>query len=337
MENHVERPTLNSWLIAVLQRLSLGRYTPIVLALFVATISALRIFGPGRDYVGYESMFNWARSLNSITQLPTFPHYDVGFGLLLCGIALIAKWPDPMFFFLVALPVLSIKFWCFQRYSPNFPIAVLGYLSMFFVVHEYTQLRVGSAMAMMMLATGMVLVERKRALGGLVGIGAVTLHLSSALLLPFIAAATVSLYLLVGFSGVALFSGTILEWWSPRFDPRTASYIASAKAYPIPNPFSTLKIYQYVTVLLFLYFRRDICNKGWVMVEYAGWFLLVGLAFFFGAFSAPVLAHRFSELFTAFMPFLMAGLATLLPRKWAALYVTAGVVIGCWSSYGILR
>ena len=322
--------------MALMQRFGNYRYTPFILAALVAAISAFRMFGPGRDYAGYTSYFNWAVSLPSIDLLYTFG-YDLGFGLLLYGYALIAKWPFSMFFFMVALPTLFIKFWCFRRYSPNFPVAVISYLSLFFVVHEYTQLRAGSAIALMMLAAGLVLVEKKRTMGGFIGLGAVTLHISSALVLPFIFAAAFSLYLLLGFASLALFSGTILEKVALEFDPRVALYISVAKNYPPPNPFSSLKIYQYLTVLLFLYFRQEIRGKGWGMVECAGWFLVVGLAFFFGTFSAPVLAHRFSELFTAFMPFLIAGLAALMPRKWAMLYVAVGVVIGCWSSYGILR
>lgn len=49
------------------------------------------------------------------------------------------------------------------------------------------------------------------------------------------------------------------------------------------------------------------------------------------------LAHRMSELFTAFMPFVIAGLFVLMPRRLAAAYLLADIVIAVWASYRTLQ
>lgn len=320
------------------------RGTPFALALILALVSALRLLGPGRDYHGgYAVMFQWARDLPGLGQLSSFPSHDLGFALFLYLLAQMHQWSDSVFLFAIGIVFVSIKLWCFRRFSPNFFVAVLIYFSLFFVLHDYTQLRIGSALAVIMLAACLVLALRKRIVGGGLAISALGLHLSTALTLPFIFAAAVSISLLLTFAGLSLFAGTVFKLTSqvlrellPGFDVRLSNQIALFT--PVPaNPVSTLKIYQYVSLILFFYYRRKIQSNGWVMVEVGGWFLLVGLAVFFGTFAMPELAHRTSELFTAFMPFLLAGLATLMPRKWSLPYVAAGVAIGCWSSYRILQ
>jgi hypothetical protein len=318
--------------------------TPFLLALIFSLISAFRWFGPGRDYLkGYAVMFQWAKELPSLGQLNTFPSHDLGFALFLYLLALVHKWPDAVFLFAIGIVFISIKLWCFQRYSPNFVVAALSYFSLFFVLHDYTQLRVGSALALIMLAACLALGSRKFVAGGTLVIGAIGLHLSTILTLPFLIAAATSTGLLLALAGASLFAADlfklilfVIREFAPNFDPRLASQLALNT--PVqPNPVSTLKVYQYISLILFFYYRHDIKSNGWVMVDAAGWFLLVSLALFFGLFSLPELAHRTSELFAIFMPFLIAGLATLLPKKLALVYVATGLVIGFWSSYRILQ
>lgn len=313
-----------------------SRFSPFILAVILAGVSGVRPFGPGRDYAGgYDVMFSWARTLSSLEKLPTFPYHDLGFGLYLFGLAQLNEWSDAWFYFLVAAPVLALKFWCFRRYSPNFLIALLSYLSIFFIVHEYTQLRVGSAIAVLMLAVGLLITEKRLFVGSALAASAVSLHLSTAVFLPFLFAVAVSIKLFIWLTGGAVLSSTLFELL-PAIDPRVPGYIGDTRPYSFANPFSSFKLYQYATLGLFFYYRSAIRREGWLVVEASGWFLLAGVAFFFGTIAMPPLAHRISELFASFMPFLMAGLAILIPRKWAVFYISMGVLIGCWSSYRIL-
>lgn len=97
-----------------------------------------------------------------------------------------------------------------------------------------------------------------------------------------------------------------------------------------------MKLYQYLSLALFLYFRPEIRSRGWKMVELSGWFLLAGLALFVGLLRFPAVAHRLSEMLFAFMPFLVSGLFVLLPKRFGVPYVAAGVGIGLWASYRVL-
>lgn len=307
-----------------------------IMALTLSTISAYRLLGPGRDYNSYLAMFQWARDLTSISQIQTFITKDLGFGLFLYILTKLYAWPNSAMFFIIALLGVSIKLWCYRRFSPNFAVATLAYLSLFFVVHDYTQLRASSALAVITLAACLILASKKRISGALLSVGAIGLHNSVLLVLPFILVATASFAMMGVLAGISLFSGVFIKFL-PELTPRAAEYILHAQTFPTPNPISTLKIYQYISLLLFFYYRQEIQQKSWIMVEVTGWLLLAGLGFFFGLFSIPGFAHRISELFTVFMPFLIAGLATLMPKKMAILYVSMGVVIGCWSSYRILN
>lgn len=329
---------MKSRLLSLLRILD-WHYSPLLLAVILAGVSGLRLFGPGRDYAsgyGYANMFAWAKALPSVEQLSTFPHHDMGFGLYLYGLAQLCSWSDAWFFFWVAVPVLAIKFWCFRRYSPNYKVALLIYMSIFFIVHDYTQLRVGSALAVLMLAVAATVVEKRLLIGSALAASAVSLHLSTAVFLLYLVAFALSIKLFIVLAGGALLSGSLLESL-PTSDSRITTYIALAKTQSVPNPFSSLKLYQYVTLGLFFYYRSAIRREGWLMVDASGWFLLAGVALFFGTISVPGFAHRFSELFAAFMPFLIAGLSTLLPKQWAFIYVSMGVLVGCWSSFRILH
>ena len=97
-----------------------------------------------------------------------------------------------------------------------------------------------------------------------------------------------------------------------------------------------MKLYQYLTLGLFFYYRADIRARGWKMVDLSGWFLLAGLAIFIGLLRFPAVAHRLSEMLFAFMPFLVSGLFVLMPKRLGIPYVAAGVGIGMWASYRVL-
>jgi hypothetical protein len=97
-----------------------------------------------------------------------------------------------------------------------------------------------------------------------------------------------------------------------------------------------MKLYQYLTLALFLYYRAEIRVRAWKMVDLSGWFLLAGIAFFLGLLRFPAVAHRLSEMLFAFMPFLVSGLFVLMPRRFGVPYVGAGVAIGLWASYRLL-
>ena len=139
----------------------------------------------------------------------------------------------------------------------------------------------------------------------------------------------------LGGTALSLLAGQLFAWAS-GYSERLAAYVALATVQQTPNPFSSMKLYQYLTLALFFYYRADIRARGWKMVDLSGWFLLAGLAIFIGLLRFPAVAHRLSEMLFAFMPFLVSGLCVLMPKRLGIPYVAAGVGIGVWASYRVL-
>ena len=74
----------------------------------------------------------------------SFPYRDIGFGALLFLFAKLLPDSDLLWFFLIALLGLSVKLYCFRQHSPAYWTAVLTYVAFFFVLLDYTQLRLPS-------------------------------------------------------------------------------------------------------------------------------------------------------------------------------------------------
>ena len=312
-----------------------ARQWPVALpTLLLAAVCAGHFLGIFRDdYGGYLSMFAWARTVEW-TGLLSFPYRDVGFGALLFLFAKILPSSDALWFFLIALLGLGVKFHCFRQLAPAYWIAVLVHVSMFFVLQDYTQLRASLGIAFLMLGIGFLL--SREHYGRLAGswVLAAGFHVQTlfAMILALVSVLSLSLFL----AGATLSSlgGDLFSWAGAHFQ-RLASYVAPV-GQQTPNPFSSMKLYQYLTLGAFLYYRAEVSARDWKMVELSGWFLLAGLAIFVGLLRFPSAAHRFSEMLFAFMPFLVSGLFVLMPKRLGIPYVAAGVGIGAWASYRVL-
>lgn len=303
--------------------------------LVLAGICAWHLIGVVReDYAAYLYMFHWAQ-VTGWSGVLTFPYRDYGFGALLLVLATIVPSSDVLWFFLIALLGLGVKFYCFFRFAPVYWVAALVHIAFFFVLQDYTQLRVSLGVALLMLGAGL-LVSRTNdwKVVGYWGIAA-GFHVQTIVAMAFALAGTFSLTVFLAGSGLSLFAGNALTAASSHFD-RLVAYANPPPGQQMPNPFSTVKLFEYLTFGLFLFYRREIDARGWRLVNLSGWFVLAGLAVFFGLLRFPAAAHRFSEMFFAFLPFLVAGLYSLMPRRWAVPYLVVGIAIGLWASYRIL-
>lgn len=312
------------------------RQWPLVLpVLLLASLCAGHFLGVVRDdYVAYSAvMFVWARTVEW-SGLLSFPYRDVGFGALLFLFAKVLPASDALWFFLIAVLGLGVKFHCFRRFSPAYWVAVLVHVSMFFVLQDYTQLRASLGIAFLMLGSGLLVFRQHY--GRLAGswVLAAGFHVQTLVAMAFALACVFSMAAFVGGVSVALLGDHIFSRAAEYF-PRLAYYLTYA-ADKTPNPFSSMKLYQYLSLVLFLYYRPAIRGRDWKMVELSGWFLLAGLAIFIGLLRFPAAAHRFSEMLFAFMPFLVSGLFVLMPRRFGIPYVAAGVAVGVWASYRVL-
>jgi len=323
-----------------LQRIEL-RFTLPLLAIALAVISGGRLLGPGRDFAGYTTMFQWARDVRGLYEITSFPPHDLGFAALLYLLANTSSLPDMAIFFLLGVVTIYIKLLCYAKYSPSLPVAFLTYLAFLFVVPDYTQLRAGLALAFMYLAAVFLLVTKQRVQGLALGGLAATVHLSSITLVPFLVAIRTSMKAVFVGGMIALLAGFALDLLSPLLvghlpPTRLSAQLTVGKALLPPNPLSSIKVFEYLSLGLFFHYLSEIRARRWILVEASGWLLVSGLAFFFGLFAMPEFAHRISQLFEGFLPFLVAGLSALMPRKFAIPYVSLGLVIGCWSSFRLL-
>ena len=316
-----------------------ARQWPVALpALLLAAVCAGHFVGVVReDYGAYLEMFAWARTVEW-TGLLSFPYRDYGFGTLLFLFAKVLPASDALWFFLIALLGLGVKFHCFRQMAPAYWIALLVHASMFFVLQDYTQLRASLGIAFLMLGAGF-LVSREH-YGRVTGswILAAGFHVQSLFAMLVALACVFSMVAFLGGTALSLLAGQLFAWASGSgYSERLAAYVALATVQQTPNPFSSMKLYQYLTLALFFYYRADIRARGWKMVDLSGWFLLAGLAIFMGILRFPAVAHRLSEMLFAFMPFLVSGLFVLMPKRLGISYVAAGVGIGVWASYRVLH
>lgn len=312
----------NRWLVVALPALPLGGGC------------AWHLIGVVReDYGAYLEMFSWARTVEWSGVL-SFPYRDIGFGALLFLFAKLLPASDVLWFFLIALLGLSVKFYCFRQFSPAYWVAVLVHVVFFFVLHDYTQLRASLGIAFLMLGVGFLV--SKMHYGRVTGswVLAAGFHIQTLAPMFFALAFVFSMAAFLVSTSLSLLAGQLFTWASSHFD-RLSPYL-SYRAEQAPNPFSSMKMYQYLSLGLFLYYREDIRVRGWKMVEISGWFLLAGLAIFIGLLRFPAVAHRLSEMLFAFMPFLVSGIFVLMPRHFGVPYVGAAVAIGAWASYRIL-
>ena len=326
----IKRERLIDWQIVVIQ------WWPVALpTLILATLCAGHLVGVVReDYGGYLSMFSWARTVEW-TGLLSFPYHDYGFGTLLFLFAKVLPASNALWFFLIALLGLVIKIYCFRQFAPAYWIALLIHVSMFFILHDYTQLRASLGIAFLMLGAGF-LVSRER-YGSVLGswVLAAGFHVQSLLMIFLAVIYVFSMTAFLGVTTLLLFANQPFIFASEYTD-RLMAYSTSATAMQMPNLFSSMKLFQYLTLALFLYYRADIRARGWKMVSLSGWFLLAGLAIFIGLLRFPPVAHRLSEMLFAFMPFLISGLFVSMPKYFGIPYVVAAVGIGVWASYRVL-
>ena len=313
-------------------------------ALLLAGVCGAHLIGFVReDYGAYLNMFAWARVPDWIGMpgaeppdyyLPRYRPTDRGFAVLLLVFAKCLPASDFLWFFLIALLGLGVKFFCFRQFSPVYWVALLVHVAMFFVLHDYTQLRASLGIAFLMLGAGMFVSAKRYGMTTGSWLLAGCFHLSTLVAMVFVLAFVFMMPAFYAGTALSLLSGQLFAWASSHID-RFAVYLTYRLEQP-PNPFSSLKLYQYLTLMLFLYYRVEIRSRGWRMVELSGWFLLAGLAFFIGFLRFPAGAHRMSELFLAFMPFVVSGLFVLMPRRFGVPYVGAAVAIGAWMSYRVL-
>lgn len=196
--------------------------------------------------------------------------------------------------------------------SAHFGIALFAYVAFGFFVHEMTQVRVGLAIAFIWLAV-LFSARRRMVISLLTMAAAFVLHNSSIVaILHFILKefslnkyAVVVLFVMAALFGY-LIAGTSWLSYLGLPDPRFATYLAADPDSLVSTPQFTVNVTIYMVSILLAYYLRgglkyDRFSEASLNLSVFG--VLIYLAFYW----VPVVGLRVMELFTSFMPFVIAA------------------------------
>lgn len=316
--------------MSVLQIKNSDLWKIVAFSVFLSATCGARLLGFGKDYQAYIAMFDWSRSVD-FSGISTFRHFDYLFGGLLILIGKLLPSYYWMWFFLLCFIGVFQKLFFLYRASPNFYLAVILYVLSFFVLHDYTQIR--AALGIGVFSVGLIFHfgESRIKTACIFYLLAVSLHWSLVVLVLYAIVFSFGLIPFLALSVFGLFGQFFIDFAS-LFIERVRYYDANVEIFDKVNPFSSLKIVQYITLVMYVGLRKKIVEKGWIFVDLAGLFLFSGLCLFIGFLGNPVLSHRLSELFTFFTPVLVSGIFVLLPISIGFVYVLIFGAVGVWSS-----
>lgn len=154
------------------------RFAQLAVALLVASVAGFRLAGRDNDYLAYQAIYSQVLEQH-------YANYEWLFVRLIEVSGHVLHLPFAGFLVLCSFIAVVPKFWAFQRYAANFWVAVVGYVMIYWVLHEMTQIRSGMALGFAALAIG--LVYEKRWLWAIITYGiAVLIHTSLLVMAPFL-------------------------------------------------------------------------------------------------------------------------------------------------------
>jgi hypothetical protein len=300
-------------------------------AVGLAYAAAYRLFGIGRDYMDYYGFW--------LTVTPFYEtvesRFEPGFITLAWLFSNVFETSFEFFYFSVCIFALLFKIKLFSNYLRSPVLAFLAYILLFYVVQEYTQIRLAIAIPFGFLGVHALLERRWFAfllwscvayflhastiLLALGALGAVLVPIRLQLIALAVSAATAILaYSLLETLIATIFSDT---------NPLVARYLSNLENAEAANPFSGTNLLIYASL-------------AWITV--AGWsrrdpyitvfftMAVAGIASIFVFAQSPVFSQRTSELFL----FSIIFLGYRLPFGWR----TAGpqvliLLAGVWSTY----
>lgn len=332
-----------------------------VVSVILATFAALRDAGVSADLTVYEDWY-----FNRITDSGFLPRPSVFEGLyfLLSDLFLEIGSPFRVFVWGAAFFAIALKVWVLLKYSKvaeAFVFALLAYFFSFYLLHEFTQIRVGMAMAVLFFAF-QFLVNGRRVQFICFVLLATGFHSSALaallLLLPYrgrignvihvllVLAAFVFIFLAtLGFSaGVSAIQGVA------HLDPRLDFYLSNFNGggQETANPFPVMG----GVALLLVLSLSDLCLKDDEQqfscevreddaIRLICRSILIGLCFLDSMWMVQTIALRFYEFFTAFMPILVGIVFSrrefFLQKGLALIWVFGAAYTSIFNGDGLVR
>ncbi len=299
----------------------------VIIWIFLSLGAGYRWFGAGRDYFEYLYFFNGL----STWQMAVDSRFEIGFSTIawVMKSQLGASYGD--FAALMVALSLGIKLYLIVKYTHWPLVATLCYFPLFYVLHEYTQIRAGVAIAFGLLAT--FAFSDRHWLNAILWLCIGMLFQSSIAVLALGFAVYMimkdwRLLVLACAAAVALYSAVAsldLVDIAVQFNPLVESYIEGTSNFAPPNIFSPLNIFLLAAIIISL--QR--VTKASAAADKLIFVMCVLALVTFGIFySLPMFANRFFGLFSVFMVFLsfrserpdigsLAGLFTICNAIWA--------------------
>ncbi len=280
----------------------LGKYkwaAYILLGLAFVLYAGLRPIGFDRDSENYENLFMHPDSnISDISVEPSF---------LFLSRLLYIVYPDVhILFILYALLGISLKFFAIRRLTPLFFLPILIYTGNFFLLHDITQIRVGIASALFLLAVKPLSEGRRlHALAYLVV--AVIFHYSALALFPLLIlnnnpfgqvdkilwALIIPVCFMLFFMGTDVLTTFQIPYITDKVEAYRALSENKLERESILNPFPLIKMAVFLYFLYFADIIKDEVPSIYLLVKILGCSLIAYFAFS----SIKIVSMRISELY----------------------------------------
>ncbi|WCG81947.1 EpsG family protein [Pectobacterium sp. A5351] len=286
-----------------------------VLMLVLSCVAGTRFFGPDPDFSNYVDMLTYPNYIDRVVDLffqfmvflntNLFPNYWV-------------------VFFIYAILGVSIKTIAIFKYSEHPGLSYCVYIMMFYLLHEYTQIRGGVAAGILLFSFYYIYIGDFKKFIASISIASL-FHLSSLVVLPFYF--FVRNYNLRSFFFVAIvaFLFAIFSYFSGDFVRSIVHAYMSANDSGINlgavldfNLLNKMNLSHFIIALIcyFFYVKGMVFKQSELSVVYIKLlFVGVGSFYFFGALGLVATAYRISYIFLPVLIFIIPMLLyTIKPR-----------------------
>ncbi|MBV6750864.1 EpsG family protein [Pseudomonas chlororaphis] len=290
-----------------------------LLACMLIAMCALQAPGVSEDHSNYIDYFSGVASgsLDAFFIEPTF--------YFLSQVSIFLSGSSELLFLVYAVLGVGIKFLVSKRVSGYYWFSVALYISYFFFLQDFTQIRIGAAVAFIFLSSfSFYSGQRLRAL--LFFLIAVLFHYSTAIFLPFFVffyfnsiRTVLMLYLLCCFLflfymfDLSLSQG-LVDFFSILQIDRLSFYLENALSGQggSINPMRALFHFIMLTPLVFLF---DKIKRESAFLSYSIIIHLCGLIILLSLHDLQVFAYRISDIFNGFMIFSLISYIVIFGRR----------------------
>lgn len=282
-------------------------------------VSGLKFFGPDPDYQAY---------VDFVKTLDADKFYEVTFQLITSINNFLA--PDNFYitFFIYALLAISLKAYIILTYSKMPVFSVFVYLSMFFFLHEYTQIRAAVAVGFYLLAVYYLSKDNYKVYFASV-IFAVLFHWSAVILLvgylfkntnTKISNLLLSLPFIFMILNVFTQSGNFIQGANDFLISNGLFIFGTIREWTVFNPLTNIWTIIYAIILFtYLKYKSLFSNFDVMMLKFYAFGIFA--YYFFSMFYMQIMAYRLIEFFSTILILLLPSFVSKFRQKYLLILV----------------